>query len=76
MADVARKGILLCLELECQKARNVPSTTGDKTTTISAKNVYLFLNVGLTGRISSPGKIIKIQDLSEESYAKYPVPST
>jgi formamidopyrimidine-DNA glycosylase len=77
VADVTRKGKLLCLELECEKEVMFITTTGkddDKTTTINAKKVYIFLHMGMTGRISSPNKILNLQELKEDT--NYPPPST
>jgi formamidopyrimidine-DNA glycosylase len=77
VADVTRKGKLLCLELKCEKAVKVKASSGkgdDKTTTISVKRVYLFLHMGMTGRISSPDNILDLQELKEG--ATYPPPYT
>uniref|UniRef100_A0A7S2XJ90 Formamidopyrimidine-DNA glycosylase catalytic domain-containing protein n=1 Tax=Attheya septentrionalis TaxID=420275 RepID=A0A7S2XJ90_9STRA len=62
VSRVERKGKLICLVLECiQKVQN-------------QKCVYLFLHMGMTGRISTPDMIPKLVELKDDS--EYPPPYT
>lgn len=66
IADITRKGKLLCMALNCIKPIEVE---GKK-----HKRVYLFLHMGMTGRISSPGNVPALKELSASN--EYPPPHT
>eukprot|EP00536_Pseudo-nitzschia_multiseries_P007190 jgi/Psemu1/296487/fgenesh1_pm.166_\ len=66
VADVLRKGKLLCMVLKKDSADSTAATTNN--------NKYLFLHMGMTGRISNPGCIPKLQELSDTNV--YPPPYT
>ena len=66
VADVLRKGKLICMVLK-------ERTKGKKEKQDSAPK-YLFLHMGMTGRISNPQCIPKLQELSDTEI--YPPPYT
>lgn len=59
--DVIRKGKLICMVLDCIEKVENEST------------VYLFLHMGMTGRISTPSNVPKLESLKD---TEYPPPYT
>jgi formamidopyrimidine-DNA glycosylase len=66
VAGVERKGKQLCMILDCVKPIEVD---GEK-----HKRVYLFIHMGMTGRISTPGDVPALESL--EASDEYPPPHT
>jgi formamidopyrimidine-DNA glycosylase len=62
VADVMRKGKLVCMVLDCVKAVQ------------GQKRVYIFIHFGMTGRVSSPTKILSLESLKDSE--DYPPPHT
>uniref|UniRef100_A0A7S4ADJ1 Formamidopyrimidine-DNA glycosylase catalytic domain-containing protein n=1 Tax=Pseudo-nitzschia australis TaxID=44445 RepID=A0A7S4ADJ1_9STRA len=89
VSDVLRKGKLICMVLVSKKdndnankpkgrkkQENSREATGSTTATAmgSATTKYLFLHMGMTGRISTPECIPKLQELADTNV--YPPPYT
>mmetsp|Transcript_572 Transcript_572/g.1176 ORF Transcript_572/g.1176 Transcript_572/m.1176 type:complete len:458 (+) Transcript_572:318-1691(+) len=73
VSEVLRKGKLICMVLQ-----NAPKREGrgrmNKPDSAKATTKYLFLHMGMTGRISNPRCIPKLQELSDTDI--YPPPYT
>lgn len=64
--DVKRKGKQLCMVLDCIKPIEID---GEK-----RKQAFLFVHMGMTGRISAPGEVPSLKELKEGD--EYPPPYT
>ena len=82
VSDVLRKGKLICMVLVSKKDNDNPNKPKGRkkkenagaATGSSATTKYLFLHMGMTGRISTPECIPKLQELADTNV--YPPPYT
>lgn len=64
--DVKRRGKLICLVLRSIAAATAAEKEGESNTTTAATDKYLFLHFGMTGRISSPDRIIRLESVKDD----------
>ncbi|GKY97239.1 hypothetical protein MPSEU_000682300 [Mayamaea pseudoterrestris] len=80
--NVLRKGKLLCMVLEMASAdendaaKDKETTSESTTTSVNAPIIkYLFLHMGMTGRVTAPGRITVLENVKDDG-SVFPPPFT
>jgi formamidopyrimidine-DNA glycosylase len=75
--DVMRKGKLLCMVLEILQNDSLPATgaagvesvvskSDNDSTTATITTKYLFLHMGMTGRVTAPGRVTVLENVKDD----------